>query len=216
MASERVLSTIMGIIYGLYLIPGIIFWIYIPKIGKCVSKIGLRSAVLGMILLIGFGLLIAGGVSQQFFLAIVLLVINLGFGLFFLYRYIIHAKATHTWNGCKCTKCGEIDSSKHKVNKKNCTCKTCGEEFHDMDGCTCRLCGKTIHESSFGICACIRCGQELHRYYDAKCIQCGKISPDHKHTFRLLEVSHSGRAGADMYKCDFCGEVAYGEEIGLG
>lgn len=210
MKSELILPGIMGFFFVLHLIPGFIYWLYIPKLGKCTPNPGLRSIFPLINLLMSFCLTIYGGVSRQLILTTVLLAINLVVGLFFEYRYIIKAEQRHTWNGCKCTLCGVIDPKKHKVNKKTCECKTCGQVFHDMDGCQCKLCGATIHERSAGTCQCNRCGQEYHQFVQAKCFYCGKISPNHKHTFKLFHGVVNYHKDTDVYKCEVCGELAVG------
>ena len=210
MNSEQILPIIMGFLAVLHIIPVIIYWIYIPKLGKCTPNIALRSVAPLINILIGFCLLIYGGVSRQLVLTIALLAINLGVGLFFEYRSIIRAEQRHTWNGCKCTKCGVIDPNKHKIGKKTCECKTCGQVFHDLDGCQCKICGVTIHKRSIGICRCERCGQENHHFVQAKCTYCGATSPNHQHTFRLFHGIGNFRKETDVYKCAVCGELAVG------
>ena len=210
MNSAQIPSIIMGIIFILNIIPAIISWIYVPRLGKCTPNIGLLYLVPVIGFVISFFLIVIGGVNQKFIVAIALLAINLGLGLFFDYRFVIKAEQKHTWNGCKCTTCGVIDPNKHTISKKTCECKTCGGVFHDLDGCQCKVCGAIIHERLIGICKCNRCGQEYHHFIQAKCIHCGIISPNHQHTFRLFHGIANFRKNTDVYKCAVCGELAVG------
>ena len=105
----------------------------------------------------------------------------------------------HTWNGCKCEKCGKTRDENHDWN--GCKCRICGktrDEHHDWNGCICRTCGKTRdkqhdfkYKNSCGKCMgiCRRCGKEeftthdyrpvLHQCYQV-CSRCGdKTRPEH-------------------------------------
>src|ERR1700756_2579705 len=53
----------------------------------------------------------------------------------------------HTWQGCKCARCGKTRDEGH--NWSGCKCSKCGkprEEGHDWNGCRCSLCGAESHD----------------------------------------------------------------------
>lgn len=70
----------------------------------------------------------------------------------------------HTWNGCTCTRCGNIRANHHSWD--GCTCQICGkvrDTHHQRAGCRCEICGQALH--SFTMIddqkhVCGRCGLE--------------------------------------------------------
>jgi hypothetical protein len=104
----------------------------------------------------------------------------------------------HTWDRCKCTKCGETRDEQHdwtndcekclkcgKTRENNhhwngCKCIKCGktrDEQHDWNGCKCSKCGNTRDEHHYwNGCKCSNCGNtrdEQHSWHDFKCTKCG-------------------------------------------
>ena len=98
----------------------------------------------------------------------------------------------HKWNGCKCTKCGQLR-----------------DEGHDWNGCICRICGKRRSEGhdwqqpSQNKCfeRCSICGQERrieHDWNGCICKRCGQFQDE----------GHDWNSGEDscIEKCSVCGK----------
>ena len=189
---------------------------YSSRLGKCVSNHLYLRSVPYLIFIMMAVIFIWGVKNEALVLTPILLAINFTLGMLFLARFKSLVKEKHTWNGCQCSKCGLQRDEQHDLNPKDCTCQICGKTAHELIGCKCQRCGNLVHEKlAYNDCKCMRCGTEMHTFMGVKCFYCGKISPNHQHTFKFLEASRSGRVGSDLYKCEACGEIASGEEIGF-
>lgn len=72
----------------------------------------------------------------------------------------------HTWNGCKCERCGKTRSSQHNWLEDCETCSTCGktrENQHDwlVDCEVCHICGKKSGKT--------------HNIFNDKCKHCNHL-----------------------------------------
>lgn len=89
----------------------------------------------------------------------------------------------HSWNGCKCTICGQTRDKQHDWLENCEKCTTCGktrENNHDWsnDCEKCSKCGnKRSNQHIFEGCKCTVCGKENHNWQIQSdgCIRCGKI-----------------------------------------
>jgi hypothetical protein len=85
----------------------------------------------------------------------------------------------HTWDGCKCSKCGKARDEGHDWSKDCEKCARCGlarRGAHAWRGCTCSQCGQVSH--AWGGCKCTACGKvrdEGHAWGGCKCTACGKV-----------------------------------------
>lgn len=88
----------------------------------------------------------------------------------------------HTWDGCKCSKCGKIRETLHNWSNDCEKCSRCGktrENAHTWNGCKCTNCGKTRdegHDWSKDCEKCSICGvarQNAHQWDGIKCSKCG-------------------------------------------
>jgi len=126
----------------------------------------------------------------------------------------------HTWDGCKCLKCGKIKDEDHFW--EDCKCSKCGkikDENHSWDGCKCLKCGKVKDQShSWDGCKCSKCGKikdENHSWDGCKCSKCGKIKNEN-HSWEGCECSrcgilrnenHSWCNNGEGCKCIKCGKI---------
>jgi len=73
----------------------------------------------------------------------------------------------HSWEGCKCSKCGKTKDEGHDWRKDCEKCSKCGAtrtNAHQWDGCKCKACGKTRdegHDCSKDYDKFATCGEEL-------------------------------------------------------
>ncbi len=102
----------------------------------------------------------------------------------------------HSWDGCKCSKCGQTRDKKHQWEGLKCSrcgqgwdeelkrrglkCPRCGQtrdEEHPWINCKCTRCGKVVHRWDGG-CTCKECGlvraEKGHKWKDGVCSICGK------------------------------------------
>lgn len=86
----------------------------------------------------------------------------------------------HSWNRCKCVRCGLRRDTDHLWN--GCKCQVCGktrDEGHRWNGCKCTACGRTRDEGHLWKgCRCRVCGQtrdEGHDWDGCLCRRCGKV-----------------------------------------
>jgi len=92
----------------------------------------------------------------------------------------------HKWDGCKCSKCGEIREKKHHYS--GCQCIRCGtkrdyEHDYKLDSIEC-----------YEVCViCGKKGEVKHEYTNGICKKCGKqelsIAKDSNGTFRCPSCS---------------------------
>jgi uncharacterized protein (TIGR02145 family) len=89
---------------------------------------------------------------------------------------------SHTWNGCKCLKCGKTRDESHNWSNDCETCSICGRKWtdhHKWDGCVCTVCKKTrdeFHNWEKDCETCSRCGKkrvDAHIFVDGFCKVCG-------------------------------------------
>lgn len=103
----------------------------------------------------------------------------------------------HHWEGCRCTRCGEVRDEQDDWN--HCRCRRCGLSrfsHHDWQGCECSVCGKEQHKFVDGICTA--CG--------AACDHgCGPDNPDVSYPPSLA----GGAAGKFGWKCARCSLMVY-------
>jgi hypothetical protein len=91
----------------------------------------------------------------------------------------------HVWLGCKCLHCDKIrDKHDWKYNCEECiTCHITRTNVHQRNGCKCIKCYTTFHIVNDS-CICTLCGEEVHDLNLKSCIceRCGK-------TVHLLDKS---------------------------
>jgi len=130
----------------------------------------------------------------------------------------------HTWNGCKCTKCGKTRDEQHDWSQDCEKCSKCGmtrENQHDWskDCEVCSKCGKTRekpHEWSKDCEKCSKCGKARENKHDWKgciCSICGKTRDEqHDWSMNCEKCSTCGKArkNAHIWKgfvCSVCGTI---------
>ncbi len=70
----------------------------------------------------------------------------------------------HSWQGCKCKRCGETRNEEHSWN--GCKCSVCGavrDEGHNWNGCRCTVCDKRRDEGHIWV------GPSRGRFAEEKC-----------------------------------------------
>ncbi len=96
-----------------------------------------------------------------------------------------HCLFLHSWDGCKCRRCGEKRNAGHKWI--GCECPDCGRKKttydtdHNWDGCCCTTCSVTRDEEHNWVegCTCKACGKPAepnhpaHQWSGTKCSVCG-------------------------------------------
>lgn len=98
----------------------------------------------------------------------------------------------HAWDGCNCSRCGATRDESHAWN--GCRCSRCyrtRDESHAWDGCKCSRCGKTRDEShSWDGCKCSKCGKTRdmgHSWSGRNCAKCGANNPAAEAEFERLK-----------------------------
>lgn len=65
----------------------------------------------------------------------------------------------HSWDGCRCGRCGKTRDAEHAWSGCNCTrCGATRDAEHHWDGCTCAVCGKERNHD-FSPILCSSCGK---------------------------------------------------------
>jgi len=131
----------------------------------------------------------------------------------------------HSWNGCKCSKCGKIRDENHFWKKDDCgICERCGkvkDENHSWginDCSVCEKCGKVKNENhSWSGCKCSKCGKtrnENHSWDGCKCSECGQTR-DENHSWKKDDCSiceKCGKTNIDRHQLEngLCKVCRYG------
>lgn len=123
----------------------------------------------------------------------------------------------HSWNGCKCNKCGKTRENNHKWN--GCRCTVCGktrDEHHNWIGCTCSICNKTRdeqHDWTKDCEKCSKCGKTRENQHDwtkncERCSKCFKVRKEH-HQLEGCVCKICGNLvhEFDGCSCSKCGET---------
>lgn len=133
----------------------------------------------------------------------------------------------HSWEGCKCIKCGKVRDEQHSWKKDDCSiCEKCGKDIpgnHSWDGCKCKNCGKILNENHTwkkdDCNVCNMCGKRRNGGHDwseenGKCSKCGKIgylstnNSSYKcecgNNFDLFTIINKSKY--DFYECSNCGK----------
>lgn len=91
----------------------------------------------------------------------------------------------HSWDGCKCKKCGKIRDKEHEVTADCGICSKCGQTFSDnehdwsKDCDKCAICGKKRENQHLWLKNCEKCSlcgkvrSDKHLIVDGACQICG-------------------------------------------
>ena len=122
----------------------------------------------------------------------------------------------HSWDGCKCSKCGKTNQKKHDWSQDCEICSKCGLKSegyividhpirkqegcsHYYRGCTCIYCGRILHSTHNGICTYCGNKRKISQHdYSKDCGICSKCGKTHPHP-----DSHKWEG----CKCTICGKV---------
>jgi len=117
----------------------------------------------------------------------------------------------HSWNGCKCSKCGKTRDEQHNWSKDCKKCSNCGktrENQHDWKGCKCSKCGITRDEQHNWSKDCDNCSICGKRRYDAHdwdgciCKNCNRLKI-YNSSYRDLNKDHNWNYESAV--CNVCG-----------
>jgi hypothetical protein len=148
----------------------------------------------------------------------------------------------HSWNGCRCSRCGAIRDKGHDWSKNcercrtcskarpnhhkwtGCKCSTCGilrNAEHHWEGCRCSTCGiKRDEGHRLEHCFCTICGKLRHTWDGCKCLSCGETrTTDHRWRNCKCEICGTNRGTDHSWencKCSTCGSTRDSDHLWEG